>query len=377
MRPKVGSLFAGVEGFGQGLEEAGFEVAWQVEIDKDAVSVLERHYPTVRRYRDVREVKGSELAAVDVLVGGFPCQDLSVAGTRKGLAGQRSGLFFQVARIAAETATPWLLLENVDGLLSQWTPDEAPPSGVAVGTEWEVEESPDLGLVLSTLQEHGYLGCLRVLDARYFGVPQRRERVFIVGHLGATGARALDVLLEPDSVLRDLASCLEARQGAPGLPENGAGGRGIPPVAHTLRSNDNGTGASDNAWNTTYLANTLNTQQRGVGEPGDPSYAVSTTSAPAVAFTNRGETVEGAHETLRAASHGALPMVQDAWSVRRLMPIECERLQGWPDGWTALRANGKPIKDDPRYRMIGNGVVKNVARWIGRRLLAAISEPAS
>jgi hypothetical protein len=252
-RPTVGSLFAGVEGFGQGLEAAGFEVAWQVEIDKDAVSVLERHYPQVRRYRDVREVNGAELPRVDVLVGGFPCQDLSVAGARRGLAGSRSGLFFEVARIAAETATPWLLLENVPGLLSSFTPVESPPSDVPIGTEWTVEETSDLGVVLSTLAEHGYGFCTRTLDAQYVGVPQRRERVFIVGCLGDTGARAGSVLLEPESVLRDLASCLTSRQGAPGLPENGAGSGGVTEVGFTLRGNTNGTGSSDNAWNTTYV----------------------------------------------------------------------------------------------------------------------------
>jgi hypothetical protein len=103
------------------------------------------------------------------------------------------------------------------------------------------------------LAEHGYGFCTRTLDAQYVGVPQRRERVFIVGCLGDTGARAGSVLLEPESVLRDLASCLTSRQGAPGLPENGAGSGGVTEVGFTLRGNTNGTGSSDNAWNTTYV----------------------------------------------------------------------------------------------------------------------------
>jgi DNA (cytosine-5)-methyltransferase 1 len=487
----VGSLFAGVEGFGQGLDAAGFTVAWQVEIDRDAVSVLERHYPNVRRYRDVREVKGAELAAVDVLVGGFPCQDLSVAGARKGLAGERSGLFFEIARIAAETATPWLLLENVDGLLSSWITHDPPPPDLGVGQRWESDESSSLGIVLSTLSNGGYGWAYRVLDAQFFGVAQRRRRAFIVGCLGDTGARAAEVLFEPESVLWDLAACLETGQGSAGVPEGSAGSGGIadtlrshprpgsntagaiiPEVAFTLRRNDNGTGSSDNGWNTTYIpalsdclranddsfggqkgasallpianaapltagghpgsnapgrhreddenlvaalairtghqganghgiaedvahglvssgavqAVAFNWQAGGGGNDesfrgksrqyveraGDYAGALSATRHDAIAFTNRGEAVEGAHETLRAGSHGALPMVSDSWSVRRLMPVECERLMGWADGWTERRADGSLIPDGPRYRLIGNGVVAPVARWIGERLRRAI-----
>lgn len=437
----VGSLFAGVEGFGQGLEAAGFEVLWQVEIDRDAVSVLERHYPTVRRYRDVREVSGAELPAVDVLVGGFPCQDLSVAGRRTGLAGERSELFFEIARIAAESTAPWLLLENVDGLLSNWVTHDPPPSDLQPGQQWETDETSSLGIVLSTLANGGYGWAYRVLDAQYFGVPQRRRRAFIIGCLGDTGARAAEVLFEPESVLRDLASCLASGQGAPGIPEEGAGGGG---VAHALTAHGGSHGRidaesetfvvaapltagghpnsnmpgrhreddenlvascheaqitskanhtrvepgrpSDTLNGDSRLAVAFNWQAGGGGNDdsfrgksrqyveraGDYAGALSATRVDAVAFTNRGETVEGAHETLRAASHGALPMVRDSYSVRRLMPVECERLMGWADGWTERRADGSLIPDGPRYRMIGNGVVAPVSAWIGRRLRAVM-----
>lgn len=452
-RPTVGSLFAGVEGFGQGLEQAGFEVAWQVEIDKDAVSVLERHYPTVRRYRDVREVNGADLPRVDVLVGGFPCQDLSVAGRRQGLAGERSGLFFEVARIAAESATPWLLLENVDGLLSQWTPVEAPPSGVEIGTEWEVEESADLGVVLATLQEHGYLGCLRVLDAQHFGVAQRRERVFIVAHLGATGERALEVLLEPESVFRDLASCFQTGQGTADVPADGTGDSGVADAL--LASYGNGSPRGDGADNQIVgaVADTLRSHPRPgsnslgaiVGSEGvahaltahggshgriDAESETFIVSAPLTAGGHPNSNMPGRHReddydlvalafSVRHAERqpsditaclqagvgetgNMLPGVvygvdwqKDGASicdgsptlmtertpavsgsafggVRRLMPVECERLMGWTDGHTERRADGSLIPDGPRYRMIGNGVVAPVARWIGERLIRAI-----
>lgn len=448
-----------------GLEAAGFDIAWQVEIDKDAVSVLERHYPNIRRYHDVREVKGADLEPVDVLIGGFPCQDLSVAGTRKGLAGERSGLFFEVARIAAETTTPWLLLENVDGLLSSWISDNPPPSDLERGREWVAHETSSLGIVLSTLHELGYLGGYRVLDAQHFGVAQRRKRVFIVGHLGGTGARAAEVLLEPESVLWDLAACLEARQGTPGVPESGAGSSDVAcdiadtlsvganqttgfvgdVIAHALAAHGGSHGRIDAESETCIVASSLtagghpnstmpgrhreddanlvvvgtlaasgagsarlagnanetdmlipvaawdernvtSAANRSRCEPGLPANTLHANGMsvafgqsgglpgqgyPAVAFTNRGRAVAGAHETLRAASHGALPMVADA-AVRRLMPVECETLQGWPRDWTRYRADGSEIADGPRYRMIGNGVVKNVALWIGRRLRHAM-----
>jgi len=115
-RPTFGSLFSGIGGFDAGLEAAGWACAFQVEVDPFCTKVLERHWPHVPRHRDIRGVTPTDLAAVDLLCGGFPCQDLSVAGRRAGLAGARSGLFFEFVRVATELRPRWLLLENVPGL---------------------------------------------------------------------------------------------------------------------------------------------------------------------------------------------------------------------------------------------------------------------
>jgi site-specific DNA-cytosine methylase len=234
-RPTVGSLFAGVGGFDLGFEAAGFEVRWQVEIDRDCISVLERHWPDTPRWRDVSQVEPAELPPVDVVVFGSPCQDLSVAGKRAGLAGERSGLFGEAIRLirGLRPAPALCLWENVPGALSS-----------AGGR--------DFGAVLDALAESGALDLAwRVLDARYFGVPQRRRRLFVVADFGAE--RAGQVLFEPASGQRHPAAGRAAGQGPAGDAADGAGGARGPDTAYTLRGNRNGTGASDNAWNTTYV----------------------------------------------------------------------------------------------------------------------------
>lgn len=174
-----GSLFSGCGGFDLGLDAAGMRGAFQCEIDKNARAVLRHRWPEVPKHDDVRALTGGALPRVDLLVGGFPCQDVSVAGNRAGLAGDRTGLFFEFVRLVRELAPEWLLLENVPGLLSS--------------NGWR-----DMGTVLWTLGELGYGWAYRSLDARYDGVAQRRERVFIVGRAG--GRSPVEVLFEPESL---------------------------------------------------------------------------------------------------------------------------------------------------------------------------------
>ncbi|RMW96047.1 DNA (cytosine-5-)-methyltransferase [Allofranklinella schreckenbergeri] len=163
--PSVGSLFAGIGGFDLGFEQAGFTTAWQVEIEPRLRDVLALRFPHARQFADVRDVGAHNLRAVDVLVGGFPCQDVSSMGRRAGLAGQRTGLFWQVCRIADEIRPQWLVLENVVGLLNS-------------------NAGRDFGTVVQALAKRGYVGCWRVLDSQYFGVAQGRRRVFLVAGLG-------------------------------------------------------------------------------------------------------------------------------------------------------------------------------------------------
>ena len=182
------SLFAGVGGFDLGLERSGHTCIGQVEIDKHARSVLEKHWPDVPRWDDVQTAKGwaDEIGLVgttDLVCGGFPCQDLSVAGKRAGIAGARSGLFFDALEFAVYVQAKTIILENVPGLLSS-------------------NEGRDFGVVISEMANAGY-GHIewRVLDSQFFGVPQRRRRVFIVGSV--TDRSGSPILIERESVRRN------------------------------------------------------------------------------------------------------------------------------------------------------------------------------
>ncbi|HRC62622.1 MAG TPA: DNA (cytosine-5-)-methyltransferase, partial [Dehalococcoidia bacterium] len=173
---RAGSTFSGVGGLDLGLRRAGLDHAFFAELDPWRRAVLAAHWPGVDVYDDVHAVR-SGAGPVDVLAGGFPCQDVSIAGHRRGLAGARSGLFFEFARIAADLQPRWLLVENVPGLLT-------------------ANGGRDFGCVLAELADLGYGVAWRHLDARYFGVAQRRRRVFLVGHLGGRPELALRCLDE-------------------------------------------------------------------------------------------------------------------------------------------------------------------------------------
>lgn len=157
----AGSLFSGVGGMDIGLEWAGFQHKFFAEIDPYCRAVLEARFPGVPVYEDVKLVD-ADAGYVDLLCGGFPCQDLSVAGKRAGLAGERSGLFFEFMRIVDALRPRAILIENVEGLYSSGSPKGA-----------------DFGVVLDSLAERRYLASWRTLDAQHFGVPQRRRRVFV------------------------------------------------------------------------------------------------------------------------------------------------------------------------------------------------------
>jgi len=154
-----GSLFAGIGGFDLGLERAGMECKWQVEIDDFCNRVLEKHWPHVKRYRDVREVGKHNLEPVDLICGGFPCQDISLAGKAAGITGERSGLWSEYARIVGEMGPRYVLVENVTGLLKR-----------------------GMGEVIGTLASLGYDAEWDRLPAGYFGAPHLRERIFILAY---------------------------------------------------------------------------------------------------------------------------------------------------------------------------------------------------
>lgn len=328
---KVGSLFAGIGGFDFGFERAGFDVAWCVEWDKAAQAVLRRRFPNATVYGDITQVDPDQLEPVDVVCGGFPCQDLSVAGKRAGLAGNRSGLFHDAMRIVRRIKPSVLILENVPGLLSSHNGLDFATVLREVGEGWDCAEV-------------GW----RILDSRYFGVPQRRRRVFVVG--GATAGCAESILALGESVSWHPSARREARKGA---PDDACGGAA----------------SSGKWWDGGNLAASVTTRSNAQLMPDKGNFAAVVQS---FRKSKRAQTADddetwvddGIANTLNGFDTGdarTTHAIARSMSVRRLTPTECERLQGFPDGWTDGQA------DSHRYRQLGNAVTVNVAEWIARR----------
>lgn len=210
---RVGSLFAGVGGFDLGFERAGFAVAWHAEIDKAASAILRYRWPEVPNLGDVTKIDGAAIEPVDVICGGFPCQDLSVAGKRRGFAGERSVLAFEFLRIVREmreatdgAAPTFLVLENVPGLFTS-----------AGGR--------DFGALLDALGDLRPMDVAwRVLDSRFFGVAQRRRRVFVVVDFG--GERCDEILALREGLRGDSPASRAAREEVAGTLGGGAQSRG-------------------------------------------------------------------------------------------------------------------------------------------------------
>ncbi|NMC49071.1 MAG: DNA cytosine methyltransferase [Desulfovibrio sp.] len=207
---RIGSLCSGCGLLDSGLSQAGHEIEWACEIERNARAVLRRHHPGTMIFHDVKRMwrHARNLPAVDAVFAGFPCQDLSVAGARAGLAGARSGLFFRIMHLVSKLRPrpAFLGFENVPGLLSS-----------AGGR--------DMGVIIRTLEQCGYFCAWRVLDLQFFGVPQRRRRVFLVGHLG-DWRRAAEILFERESVCGNPPARRKQGQEVAGSLGGGAGKRG-------------------------------------------------------------------------------------------------------------------------------------------------------
>jgi len=364
------SLFAGIGGFDLGLERAGMECDSVVEIDKNCQVMLKRHFPNAKIYNDVKGVglATHERKSIDLICGGFPCQDLSIAGKRQGLAGERSVLWYEFARIIDELEPQWVVIENVPGLLSS-------------------NKGKDFAIIIRWLAERGYGVAWRVLDAQYFGVPQRRRRVFIVGSFG--DGRAAEVLFERESSPGDtppgrkkgkeVAYSLRANPSHSG--DKGNGGINTTLIAKSLSTNPaNRLSREDN-----YIAGTLNNgfPGRDASDAADGKLVIGPLQAHSKrhghAMTTQQAAESGQFITWNWQSGGDIrhnfnekPMLQasqvHAVGVRRLTPTECERLQGFPDNWTDGQS------DSIRYRQLGNAVAVPVIEWIGRRIVKARSE---
>jgi DNA (cytosine-5)-methyltransferase 1 len=436
------SLFAGVGGFDLAMERNGINVVATVEIDKNARGVLQHQFPNTQHFTDVTTVTGEDLRNAGfipergIITGGFPCQDLSVAGKRAGLVGARSGLFYEIARIADETKAKWLVLENVPGLLTS-------------------QRGADMGAVVGTLVELGYGVAWRVLDAQHFGVPQRRRRVFIVaeragdptgpaevlfkrtsvrgdsstsgtpreevtGDAGPsievtsvhrmtaigqyaedddTSSNATDLVIEPvafdEMNFTTTAMHQTLRAGTPqstGVieptlyePHHGDG-RATEGIANTLAARM-GTGGNNTPVLVEPVAFSQNQREEvrimelagalGIGNDGDPQFtisahhphAVATVVAPTLTAYNMDSRSPQSEESQRIVGS----VFNATGTVRRLTPTECERLQGFPDGWTSQRIDEKKglieQADSSRYKQMGNAVAVPCVEWIMARLV--------
>jgi len=413
------SLFSGIEAASMAWQPLGWQPVAFAEIEPFPCALLAQHYSGVPNLGDVAQITDAQIAAlgrIDIVVGGSPCQDLSLAGKRQGLAGQRSGLFHQQIRIfnAAHTlcGARWLVWENVPGAFSSHQgADFALVVGTMAGCQLPVPPA-GWGQEGVALGEHGLLEWA-VLDAQWFGLAQRRKRVFAVLDTGNWQGRA-PILLERDSLRGNTAPRRQPGQGvATGVDASvdaSEWSKAIPEIAMCL--NAGGMGRRDAESETLIPVTAFQCHGGSVGEMGTLratgsvqngvpfTLAVHGSQDPIVSETTahtlgRNQGQENVVYTLTERSRGdgkaleyhtngtanalLIPRTNEGLiayrqAVRRLTPKECERLQGFPDDYTRIQWRGKPARlcpDSLRYRALGNSMAVPVMRWIGRRIDAA------
>lgn len=334
---KYGSVCSGMEAASVAWHPLGWTPAFFSEIEPFPCAILKHRFPNTPNHGSLTEYNNWPVqpGAIDLLVGGTPCQSFSVAGLRKGLEDPRGNLALVFLGLADRIKPRWIVWENVPGVLSS-------------------NGGRDLGSFLGALVQLGYGFAFRILDAQHFGVPQRRRRVFVVACLGDWRAPA-EVLLESDCVRRDLKKGRAKGQGVATGAEGGVGAdRAIGVDFRHERFERDGT------------VGTIQSKSTG---------GYSLNYAPGVAVPYRKSkraqsTTDDETWVLAAHSHAvATPM-----AVRRLTPVECERLQGFPDNWSRIPWKGKPEEDcpdGPRYKACGNSMAVPCMFWIGKRIAAA------
>ena len=370
-----------------GLEQAGMEVVYQCEIEKKCQSVLKRHWPDVPLHDDVSTLTGKmvldAVGSVDVVAWGSPCQDLSIAGGRSGLEGNKSGLFHEGIRIIKELreesnneSPTWSIWENVRGAFSS-------------------NNGRDFGTVIDQMAEAGAVEIeWRLLDAQFFGVPQRRKRVFIVAGFSPRADTSKPVFAITKSVRRNPSTSAKEREEIAGTLGGGAGSRGwssdtdrmtfIPTIATAVCARyAKGPGLTVDPGQV--LVTPFVKSRRAQSTEDYETWIADAPSPTLNAFDNATETratviipvafdeynfsTDDTHHSLRAGTKQSTGVVEMA--VRRLTPRECERLMGWPDDHTLLGSDGNEITDGHRYKMCGNGVVSSVAKWVGEQVMRA------
>lgn len=318
------SVCSGIEAASVAWHDLGWSPVGFSEIESFPISVLKHRFPNVPNYGDLNEQASwpIEVGSVDVVVGGTPCQSFSTAGRRAGLDDPRGRVMLSYLGLVERIRPRYVVWENVPGVLSS-------------------NEGRDFGSFVGALGNMGYWTCWRVLDAQWFGVPQRRRRVFVVSSLGDN--RAAQVLFDGESRFGDPPTSRAAWEANRRTPADCSA------TVSSKWSKGSGGPAGDECQNLTAYRKSRRAQSVHDNETWVPAEVANTLNQFDV----------GERDT-----HG---VVQDL-RVRRLTPRECERLQGFPDDWTLVPHRGKPATDVPRYKAIGNSMAVPVMRWIGGRI---------
>jgi len=391
-------LFSGYGGFTIPARKYNIETIGFSEIDKYACSVLNYHYPNIKNYGDITKIKAEDLPTVDIITGGSPCQDLSVAGKGAGLNGERSGLFFHFIRLIKEKQPTYFVWENVKGALSS-------------------QGGWDFARVQIEMEQAGYDVWWQVINAKDFGVPQNRERIFAIGIRKGSGR---EILFEQRESSKNPKQIIEGSQGSRVYDDTMAvsqkalgGGQGAKTGLYAVVASKRRT-----RFDTSDIVSTLTSHYRGSpdgdGRPGvivhnlqprspnRPSllknknaggsghlqrqdgvtYTVDTGCTQGIEIIGSTQKHSAKMENISPSltkamgdGGGHIPMKIENMRIRRLTPTECERLMGLEDNWTAKGIiDGKEvnISDTQRYKMCGNGVVVNCVDYIYNLITKAL-----
>ena len=375
-RLKIVSLFSGIGGFEKGFSQADptAEIIFSSEIDKYARRIYNKNFG-VEPHGDIRQINATDIPDHDILCGGFPCQTFSIAGKRRGFEDTRGTLFFEIMRIAKSKRPKLLFLENVRGLLSN-------------------DKGRTFHTILRSMDDLGYDAEWQLCNSKDHGVPQNRERIFLIGHLRGSGTRKIFPITENNSPANDLRGCITntitARYGNSYATGSYIGENRF----NTLALNDP-THSNDRIYDPSGISPALNCSEGGNRQPliicdsgqGREDQIRSELIAPLRANTGAGHNnivvpamagclTGGGHS---GGNHSDMTILKTLQGARRLTPTECERLQGFPDGWTAKGidegGNEVAISDTQRYKCLGNAVTVNVIEFIARHIIEMLNTP--
>lgn len=372
-------LFAGIGGFRYGLQkveiesesssdnESGasqhgqraFHCVWSNEWDKYANQIYTKHFGECDS-RDIRTIDTKDIPDHDLLCAGFPCQSFSIAGKRLGFEDTRGTMFFEIARIIRDKRPRYFLLENVKGLLSH-------------------DEGKTFQTILGVLSDLGYEYQWQVLNSKNFGVPQNRERVFIIGHLRETSRPEVFPIGESYSISHQtkyaeqagrsrISSTIDARYGS--LRNAGetylhyiGGIKGKRDMwLKDNKQNSRNFSQGQRVYSSDGIASTIAGNAGGLGGK-TGLYAIPVLTPDRMEKRQNGRRFKNDGDPAFTLTSQDKHGVYDGLNIRRLTPIECERLQGFPDNWT------EGISDTQRYKCLGNAVTTLVITEIGRKLI--------